>query len=178
MSENGRPGSWSMTVESSCATAPTGRWTATGSSGATNQRCTPDGWWRYAVTPRRDGHPVRQVGDEFLRGGLGHHDDRVAVDRRIAIEEPAEVFDVADAHRAAIELCLVDDTGVQQAAAQRGVGDALGVVDDAVVEVREHLGVRLEDDLSGERPLAGIVQRQPDRLRSVDDERRRGRLRP
>ena len=87
---------------------------------------------------------VRQFGDEFLGRGLRNHDDRITVDGRIAVEEPTEVLDVADTNGAAVELLDVEDPGIQQTATQRQIGDAFGVVDDSVIEVGEHFGVRLK----------------------------------
>jgi hypothetical protein len=116
------------------------------------------------------GRPVRQLGDELLGGGFGHHDHGVAVDRRVTVEQAPEMLDVADTHGATLELVDIDDAGLEQATTERCVRGALRVVDDAVVEVGVHLGVRLEDDLAGERSFARLVQGQPGRLGTVDAE--------
>ena len=75
-----------------------------------------------------------------------------------------EMLDVTDAHGAAFELDHVEQASLEETTAEWIIRDAFGVVDDAVVEIRVHLRVRLEHEFTGEGVLAGLVQRHPDRL--------------
>ena len=59
---------------------------------------------------------VREFGCEILGRGLGDDHHGVTIDRWLAIEETAEMLDIAHANRSAFELDLLDDTGLYQAA--------------------------------------------------------------
>ena len=118
--------------------------------------------------PHRGDRSVGELGDQFLGGCLGEHGHGVTVDGRITVEETTEMLDVAHAHGSALELDHVEYAGVEEPSTEGDIGGTLGVVDDAVVDVRVHLGVGLEHDFAGEGMLARLVQRHPGRLCSVD----------
>ena len=61
-------------------------------------------------------------GHALLGHQLGRDEHGVAVDRRHALEQPAEMLAAADLDRAALELCGVERAGVDQPRAERRVG--------------------------------------------------------
>ena len=121
--------------------------------------------------PRVGDRPVGHVGDQFLGEEFCGHHDGVPVDRGITVEEPAEVFEVAETDQSPFELGCVEHADIEESLPERDIADPLGEVDDAVVEVGEYFGVVLEGDLASERLFPGIVERHPDGLWPVDDQR-------
>ena len=87
---------------------------------------------RHAVT----GHHLLGRSHQRL---VGHHLDRGlhrrSVDRRVALEQPAEMLHSAHQHHTAVELRAGDHSGHQQSHAERPVGGPLGEVHLPVAQV-------------------------------------------
>ena len=82
----------------------------------------------------------------------------VAVDRRLTIEQSAEMLDVADADHAPLELLCVGNAQFSQHLADRWIAVTLGVIDRPAVEIEPHRRVGGERDLAGEGVEPGDVE--------------------
>ncbi len=111
------------------------------------------------------GRSVGEFAHDRFGPGLHHDHHGVAVDRRFAVEQPAEMLDVSDADHSPLELVGLDDAEVTQDTADRRIALALGVVDRPTIEVQPNERIGGEGDLAGVRMEAGDVERGGRRTR-------------
>ena len=106
----------------------------------------------------------RMVGDlaEHLRGDPFECEfHAVAIDVGHPVEQPAQVLDLAETDQAPIELVGGQDAELDEPAAEGGVTVAFGHVRLTLVEVDDHPGFGVEDDLAREVAGAGSVEHRP-----------------